>query len=134
MEQTVIRPGDTPVTLINVFRVDPAQQADLVALLTEVTEDVMQHQPGFVSANLHVSLDGTRVVNYAQWRSREDFAAMLRDPVAGAHMSAVAAIADADPRLYAVSSVHHVDDAGDGRPDPGRDTDGVPEEPKAAAP
>jgi hypothetical protein len=23
--------------------------------------------PGFISANLHTSLDGTRVINYAQW-------------------------------------------------------------------
>ena len=40
----------------------------------------MQHQPGFVSANIHVSTDGTRVVNYAQWESAEAFQAMLADP------------------------------------------------------
>jgi hypothetical protein len=25
----------------------------------------MRHRPGFISANIHASLDGTRVVNYA---------------------------------------------------------------------
>lgn len=31
----------------------------------------MRHIDGFVSANIHASLDGTRAVNYAQWRSEE---------------------------------------------------------------
>ncbi len=57
-------------------------------MLAEATEQVMRHRPGFVSANIHASLDGTRVVNYAQWRSREDFQAMLDDPIAQEHMGA----------------------------------------------
>ena len=50
-------------TLINVFTVEPAHAAKLAALLTDATEQVMQHLPGFRSANIHVSTDGTRVVN-----------------------------------------------------------------------
>ena len=56
-------------TLINVFTVAPDRAADLAALLHTATEKVMRHQPGFRSANIHLSIDGTRVVNYAQWRS-----------------------------------------------------------------
>ena len=39
----------------------------------------MQHLPGFISASIHRSLDGTKVINYAQWRSQADFAAYLAE-------------------------------------------------------
>jgi quinol monooxygenase YgiN len=100
--------GDQDVaTLINVFAVTRDDQQPLVDLLIEATEQVMRHRPGFVSANIHASLDGTRVVNYVQWRSREDFQAMLDDPIAREHMSATLALATAEPRLYEVALVHH---------------------------
>jgi quinol monooxygenase YgiN len=104
---TTIERHGPHATLINVFTVDPANAAQLAALLTEATDEVMQHQPGFVSANIHVSTDGTRVVNYAQWESQEAFAAMQADPVAREHMSKAAGLAEGfDPHLYTVESVH----------------------------
>jgi hypothetical protein len=67
MAESVIR-GDAPgVTLINVFTVEPENQQRLVEAWQRGTEEVMRHIPGFVSANIHRSLDGTKVVNYAQW-------------------------------------------------------------------
>lgn len=108
MATTTITPGDNVATLINVFAVTPETQRQLVDLLAEATEEVMRHRRGFVSANIHASLDGTRVVNYAQWRSREDFQAMLDDPIAQEHMAAAGALADAEPHFYQVASVHHV--------------------------
>ena len=48
------------VTLINVFTVDPTNQQRLVDLLTRATEVSVRHAPGFVSASLHRSLDGTK--------------------------------------------------------------------------
>jgi quinol monooxygenase YgiN len=107
MAETVIRAGDSPLTLINVFSVDPARQDELVALLTDATEKLMKPRPGFVSANIHAGLDGTTVVNYAQWRSREDFEAMLADAEVGVHFREISAVATADPRLFTVVSVHH---------------------------
>jgi heme-degrading monooxygenase HmoA len=63
----------------------------------------MQHIDGFVSANIHKSLDGKRVVNYAQWRSREDFEAMLNNPEAGPHMKKAAGLVESyDPILCEV--------------------------------
>ena len=104
---TRISEGGGVVTLINVFTVAPEDQQRLLDLLVEATESVMQGLPGFVSANLHKSLDGTRVANYAQWRSREDFEAMLTDPEAAAHMEEATRIAEKfEPHLYEVSSVH----------------------------
>lgn len=55
---------------------------------------------------IHKSLDGTRVANYAQWRSKEAFEAMLRDREAAEHMGEAAKIAERfEPHLYEVSFV-----------------------------
>jgi heme-degrading monooxygenase HmoA len=94
------------VTLINVFTVAPEDQQRLLDVLVEATEAVMNRMPGFVSANLHKSLDGTKVVNYAQWRSQEAFEAMLQNAEAGAHMKEAEKIAEKfEPHLYEVSFV-----------------------------
>ena len=94
------------MTLINVFTVGPEDQQRLLDLLVEATESVMRGLPGFVRANLHKSFDGTRVANYAQWRGREDFEAMLENPEAAVHMEEAAKIAEKfEPHLYEVSFV-----------------------------
>jgi heme-degrading monooxygenase HmoA len=94
------------VTLINVFTVAPEDQQRLVDELVEATQAVMRNKEGFVSANIHKSLDGTRVANYAQWRSKEAFEAMLRDREAAEHMGEAARIAESfEPHLYEVSFV-----------------------------
>ncbi|TPG36833.1 antibiotic biosynthesis monooxygenase family protein [Mycolicibacterium hodleri] len=104
---TIIDRHGPHATLINVFTVDPRQAANLAALLDEATEEVMRHVPGFVSANIHLSTDGTRVVNYAQWETAEAYQAMLADPVAREHMGRAAELATGfDPHLYTVESVH----------------------------
>jgi len=107
MATTTIEARPAYTTLINVFTVDPDKQRELVDLLVAVTDDVMRHQPGFISANIHASTDGTRVVNYAQWESERHFQAMLADPVAREHMGRAGRLASAEPRLYDVVSVHH---------------------------
>lgn len=79
---TTITAGAPVATLINVFTVRPERQRELVDLLVHATEEVMQHLPGFIAANIHASADGTRVVNYAQWASADAFHAMLGNPEA----------------------------------------------------
>ena len=67
----------------------------------------MRHRPGFRSANIHISTDGTRVVNYAQWDSDEATARCSADPSTQEHMTEAAAMAISfDPHLYTVESVH----------------------------
>ena len=101
------------VTLINVFTVTPEHQQRLVDLLAEATEVVMGGLPGFVSANLHKSLDGTRVTNYAQWASRGHFEAMLKNPAAMAHMREAASVSESfEPHLYEVAFVELAADRG----------------------
>jgi antibiotic biosynthesis monooxygenase (ABM) superfamily enzyme len=104
---TTIDTAQPVSTLINVFTVRPERQAELVALLTQATEDVMAGLPGFVSANIHASTDGVRVVNYAQWASADAFQAMLANPAAQPHIAAAAELAESfEPHLYSVESVH----------------------------
>jgi heme-degrading monooxygenase HmoA len=91
------------LTLINVFTISPAKQDELIQLLIDATEQTMKHLPGFISANIHKSLDGTKVVNYAQWNSREDFEAMTKNPEAIPHMRACAALASFEPILCEVA-------------------------------
>ena len=67
------------VTIINVFTVEPANQAWLVELLSKVTNDCVRHARGFVASSLHRSLDGTKVTMYGQWRSMADYEAMRKD-------------------------------------------------------
>jgi quinol monooxygenase YgiN len=79
---TVITEHADHATLINVFTVEPERARQLADLLTAATEDVIQHIDGFISANIHISTDGTRVVNYAQWSDAAALQAMLQDPTA----------------------------------------------------
>jgi hypothetical protein len=61
---------DVPVTLINVFTVAPENQQRLIDLLTEITGRSVRHAPGFLSARLHRSLDGTKVTMVALTRTK----------------------------------------------------------------
>jgi heme-degrading monooxygenase HmoA len=94
---STIRAAAEIFTLINVFSVVPDRQQELANLLIDATGHTMRHLPGFISANIHTSFDGRRVVNYAQWRSRDAFEAMLRNPDARPHMTRAAALASFDP-------------------------------------
>ena len=105
---TIAKDNDV-ATLINVFTVAQEDQQRLVDVLADATRKVMRKQPGFVSANIHRSLDGTRVTNYAQWRSPEAFEAMLHNQEAAEHMGEAARIAERfEPHLYEVSFVDEV--------------------------
>jgi quinol monooxygenase YgiN len=104
---TTIEANAPWVTLINVYEVEPEKQAELVSLLSDATEKVMRHQPGFMSVNIHSSFDGTRVVNYAQWASKEDFDRMLKNPEVQEQLKQLAVLAKSvSPALYKVNSVH----------------------------
>ncbi len=97
------------VTLVNVFTVAPGHQDELVDALDRATVEVFVGDPGFVSANLHASLDGSRVINYAQWTSRESYEAALARPEVREHIGKAAALAVSyDPTLVRVRAVHHV--------------------------
>jgi heme-degrading monooxygenase HmoA len=99
---TTITAHTSIATLINVYTVAPKDQQRVVDLLIAADRG-LKDMHGFVSANVHRSADGTRVVEYAQWRTRADFENMTRDPRTQARMREILEIAKADLHLYEVS-------------------------------
>ena len=59
------------VTTINTFTFEPENQQRGLELLVEIARILRKAVPGFLSAHFHMSIDGTRVVNYAQYASHE---------------------------------------------------------------
>ena len=66
----LIQTDNQPITQITVIEPEPGRQDEALSLLAERAQ-FMSRQPGFISISLHRSLDGARIVNYVQWRSRE---------------------------------------------------------------
>jgi hypothetical protein len=94
--------GNGVVTQINVFTTTPDRQQALIDLLIEAAA-FAQSTPGWMSASLHRSLDGTRVVNYAQCRdmaSQEAVMARLRE---GNFFERNKQLGTAAPGLYEVA-------------------------------
>jgi len=61
----IIKVDSSIITQINVFTVPSGQQQELIEHLAGAAR-VAREVDGWVSASLHRSVDGTRVVNYAQ--------------------------------------------------------------------
>ena len=100
---TVLDPKAGRVTIINTYAVEPERADELVAFLIESTRSTVRHIPGFLSANLHVALDRTQVVNYAQWESREALVAARENQRLAALMREQLQIAKSfSPILYAL--------------------------------
>lgn len=96
------------VTLINVHTCKPEDQQRLTDLLMEGVNTIYRHAPGFISANIHKSLDGVRVTNYAQYQSREDVEAAWTHPAIPAFAQEVNRLVTSfDAHLYEVVEVVH---------------------------
>ena len=91
--------------IINVFTVAEGHEAgEIVALLRDITEQVMRHQPGFRQATIHVSLDGKHVANYATWESAEAFGQVMRSGVARGHMAEIDRLFPHEANIYQIAS------------------------------
>jgi quinol monooxygenase YgiN len=99
---TTISTKSDVITLINVFTVEPEDQRRLIELLAEATEVSVRRAPGFVSASLHRSTDGTKVTMYAQWRSIDAYQAMRQDPDPLPFLQEALTIARFEPGIYEV--------------------------------
>lgn len=101
-----IDPQAKILTLINVYEVEPDNQAKLVKALLDSTERTIKHQPGFISVCIHSSLDGKKVVNYAQWASKEHFENFMKQPDTQEQLKRFAGLAKSvAPSLYKVDAV-----------------------------
>ena len=105
---TTIAENASLVTLINVFTVEPSNQQELLDLLARATDTSVRDVPGFISAALHRSVDGTKVTMYSQWKSAQHYQhyqSMRSDPVASPYVKRALAIAKFDPGMYEVVKV-----------------------------
>ncbi len=104
--KTVIDDERPVFTLINKFTTTAESAPKIVESLRSFTEHSTMGRPGFVGASIHVSRDGSRVVNYVQWDDEASYRAMFDDPAAKAHFDDVGAIAlSVDPVRYDVAYV-----------------------------
>ena len=90
----------TPVVLINVFTVDPA---DVDALLAAWEHDAnwMKRQPGYISTQLHRGIGSSCVfLNYALWESVERFAQAFTHPDFVSALARYPSSAIAQPHLF----------------------------------
>ncbi|NNF27298.1 MAG: hypothetical protein HKN73_08770 [Gemmatimonadetes bacterium] len=58
-------------------------EASLIPALREHAEGglaAFSNYPGYLGGALHLSADGTRLVQYLQWRSEAEYLACLEDP------------------------------------------------------
>lgn len=102
MNATQVPGGSEPLTLINVFHVDPANQERLIDLLKRATDGIVNAAPGFITSTLHRSLDGTKVTMYSRWRSNNDYQAMRGDLRPRALLEEALSIAKFEPGIYEV--------------------------------
>lgn len=89
-------------TVINVFTVPPEEQRRVAEMLVDTARGTVKDFRGFLSASVHLSVDGTRVANYAQWRSREELEAALQNPQFQEHIKPITDIAKPDAHVYEV--------------------------------
>src|SRR5437868_6552555 len=102
--------ANSPVTTaITLFTVAPENQQRLVGLLVHAAEEIAQSQPGFISINVHKSLDQTHVISYSQWESRQAFDEILQNATVIPHVQAILKIATIEPNFYEVVAVINSD-------------------------
>jgi hypothetical protein len=94
--------ANTPiVTEINVFTVSEAGQQALIDFLVE-SVTFASTTPGWLSASVHRSVDGTRVVNYAQSESLEAAHRVVERLRTEGWLDRNKALGEAHPGLYEV--------------------------------
>ena len=81
------------LTVIVFIDVEPDKQQAFIDRVTAMITGFTRHQPGFVSSAIHASEDGTRLLNYSQWRDRDAFEAFRAHPEAERHIADLEAIA-----------------------------------------
>ena len=99
---TTISPDGQYVTAINTFAVDPSNQQAVIRLLTSAVDLLAKTQPGFISATIHKSADGKKVLNYVQWRTGQDFKSVFSNAEFMRIYADIRAIAQPEPLIYEV--------------------------------
>lgn len=95
-------------TTINVFQVAPEHQQEALDLLTTMARHLIQTVPGLLSANILISTDGQRIVNYAQYTDEAAIAeveAGVRSLVLSSTSQQLRLLAKSDFHTYTVAAI-----------------------------
>lgn len=90
-------------TVMVIFTVKLEQQQELIEAIKEFLETV-KTQPGFVSANLHKSIDGVKVVNYAQWSSRSAYESFVNNDEVQSKAGKLREFTPPDSHVYEIAT------------------------------
>ena len=91
---------DGSVVLINVFTIDPADEA---SMLDAWSQDAafMRKQPGYISTQMHRAIGGSSTyVNYAVWESVESFRNAFTKPEFRQHLNSYPESTTVSPHLF----------------------------------
>ena len=92
--------GGGPIVLINVFTIDPADEAALIEAWSH-DADFMKTQPGYISTQLHKGIGGSGTyINYAIWESVEAFRNAFTNPEFHRRIGDYPESAVASPHLF----------------------------------
>lgn len=98
----IIQANTGIVTQINVFTVPDGRQQPLIDFLAQAAH-IARDVPGWLSASLHRSLDGTRVVNYAQSADMDAARRVVEHLKAKGMLQGNKVYGEAHPGLYEVA-------------------------------
>lgn len=89
-----------PIVLINLFTVDPADEAGFLDAFKAAGE-IITNQPGFISMQLHRAIgDSPTYLNYVVWESTEAVRAGFSHPEFVARISAYPSSVVASPHMF----------------------------------
>lgn len=97
---TTRTPERNALTVIFEFDIEAEEQQPLRVGIERLIREVVSRQPGFVAANLHVSRDGQKVLNYLEWESLEAFERFRDDEDKQRRIRSVIGSYGPKPRVY----------------------------------
>lgn len=104
-----IRVGDG-IVLVNVFTLDSDKAEQFVSTQVAEYKRLKGQFAGSYTANLHISLDLTRAVNYANFSTVEDYIAMRNSPEFADHLKRLQGlVVKSEPQLYQVIYTQNLD-------------------------
>lgn len=101
---TTITKNNNVITAITIFTVEAKRQQELVDTLITFAK-TLEKQPGFISASLYKSLDGTHVADYAQWKSQQDYETFMQTSEVLSLGKKLSEFTTANANLYEVAIV-----------------------------
>jgi heme-degrading monooxygenase HmoA len=102
LSMPIIQANSPIVTQINVFTVPSGGQQALIDYLAQAAQAAKEVE-GWISASLHRSIDGTRVVNYAQSRDEDAARRVFEHLKRKGLIDGNKAYGEAHPGLYEVT-------------------------------